>query len=202
MAILKDSMNKGGDLPTPNPEITCPVVKAHLDELQKMEAAIPPEAKGAYDQVLLAGKKMMYSKDTREAITNIVSDENIPVPNKLGEGVANLVVMMDNQGNNTIPKEVIVPVAVSLMMEAADYLFECGIDVTEKDLSEGLKIMIYSIFNSYGVPPEQLDQMVSQTTQQMDMGGGAGEEPGETTEEPEPSEEDAFEQGFNNQARG
>lgn len=197
MPILKDAV----EMQQPNPEITSPIVQAHMDELQAMEAAMPPELKDAYDRVLLAGKKMMYSPNTQEAIVNIITDENIPVPNKIGEGVANLVVMMDNQGNGTIPKEVIVPVAVSLMMEAADYLYEVGIDVTEQDLAEGLKILIYGIFQAYGMPPEELDKLVDQAASQMDMGGeseGGLEEGGET----EPSEDEAFEQGFNKQARG
>jgi hypothetical protein len=160
---------QGQQLPPPNPETTSPLVKAHEDELANMVKVMPPEMRDAYQRVVVAGKKMMYAPETAEAIHGIVLDDKIPMANKLGEGVANLVVMMDNQGNGTIPKDVLLPVGVTLMFEAADYLFEVGMEVTEKDLSDGMEMMVYSIFDAYGVPQEEVDKVIDKLMGDLDL---------------------------------
>ena len=183
MPILQDSMQNpqagapapvaapagGQQLPPPNPETTSPLVKAHEDELANMVTVMPPEMRDAYQRVVVAGKKMMYAPETAEAIHGIILDDKIPMANKLGEGVANLVVMMDNQGNGTIPKDVLVPVGVTLMFEAADYLFEVGMEVTENDLSDAMEMMVYSIFEAYGVPQAEVDKIIDKLMSDLDL---------------------------------
>lgn len=183
MPILQDSMQNpqagapapaaapagGQQLPPPNPETTSPLVKAHEDEQANMVTVMPPEMRDAYQRVVVAGKKMMYAPETAEAIHGIILDDKIPMANKLGEGVANLVVMMDNQGNGTIPKDVLVPVGVTLMFEAADYLFEVGMEVTEKDLSDAMELMVYSIFEAYGVPQAEVDKIIDKLMGDLDL---------------------------------
>ena len=156
-------------MPPPNPETTSPLVKAHEDELANMVTVMPPERRDAYQRVVVAGKKMMYAPETAEAIHGIILDDKIPMANKLGEGVANLVVMMDNQGNGTIPKDVLVPVGVTLMFEAADYLFEVGMEVTEADLSDAMELMVYSIFEAYGVPQAEVDKIIDKLMSNLDL---------------------------------
>lgn len=159
----------GGQLPPPNPETTSPLVKAHEDELANMVSFMAPELRDAYERVLVAGKKMMYAPETAEAIQGIILDDAVPMKNKLGEGIANLLVMMDNQGNGTIPKDVLIPVGVSLMFEAADYMFECGLEVTPEDLSDGMEMMVYSIYEAYGVPAAEVDAIVDDLMAKMDL---------------------------------
>ena len=126
----------------PNPETMSPIIQGHMDELAKMRQLLDGKLGDAYDRVTAAGMKMMYAPDNAEMIQGLIMDEGVPVANKLGEGVANLLVMMDNQGNGSIPKEVLVPVGVTLMFEAADYLFEVGVEFTEEDLGTALALMI------------------------------------------------------------
>lgn len=159
----------GQQLPPPNPAITSPLVKAHEDELANMVKVMPPQMRDAYQRVVVAGKKMMYAPETAEAIQGIVLDDQVPMPNKLGEGVANLVVMMDNQGNGSIPKDILVPVGVTLMFEAADYLFEVGMEVTEKDLSDGMELMVYSIFSAYGIPEDEVNKTIDKLMDGLDL---------------------------------
>jgi len=159
----------GGQLPPPNPETTSPLVKAHEDELANMVAVMAPELRDAYERVLVAGKKMMYAPETAEAIQGIILDDQVPMANKLGEGVANLLVMMDNQGNGTIPKDALIPVGVSLMFEAADYMFECGLEVTPEDLSDGMELMVYSIYEAYNVPAAEVDAIIDDLMGKLDL---------------------------------
>lgn len=192
----------GGQLPPPNPETTSPLVKAHEDELAAMVNFMSPELRDAYERVLVAGKKMMYAPETAEAIQGIILDDAVPMKNKLGEGIANLLVMMDNQGNGTIPKDVLIPVGVSLMFEAADYMFECGLEVTPEDLSDGMEMMVYSIYEAYGVPAAEVDAIVDDLMNKMDLDDETKEklvgkvEEREAEDMAQATEEAAFQQGF------
>lgn len=158
----------GGNLPPPNPETLSPVVSAHMDELNQMASMMDGKLGDAYDRVLTAGMKMLYSPDNAQMMQEIITNEEVPIANKLGEGIANLLVMMDNTGNGTIPKEVLVPVGVALMFEAADYLYELDIEVTEDDLGAALELLIKGVFTGYGIDPAKVDQIVD------DMGAKLG----------------------------
>ena len=170
-----------------------------------MVQIMAPEMRDAYERVLTAGKKMMYAPETAEAVHGLILDDEVPMANKLGEGVANLVIMMDNQGNGTIPKDVLIPVGVTLLFEAADYMFECGMDVTDQDLSDGMEIMVYGIYEGYNIPREEVDQVVDKLAESLDLddatkeklvgGAEAAEEAAEPAAQDNP-EEEAFEQGF------
>jgi len=190
-----------GQLPAPNPDILSPIVQGHMDELEQMRNLLDGKLGDAYDRVLTAGMKMMYSADTSQVMQQIVMDESIPIANKLGEGIANLLVMMDNQGNGTIPKEVLVPVGVALMFEAADYLFEVGIEFTEEDLGDALELLIRAILIGYNIDPSKLDAVVDDMgkkmgfddTEQGKQVAAMGDAPAETSPT---SEDEAFQQGF------
>ena len=198
---------QGGQLPAPNPEVTSPVVQAHMDELEQMRSLMDAKTGQAYDRVLTAGMKMLYSPESAEMVTSLVMNDEVPVPNKLGEGVGNLLIMMDNQGNGTIPKEVIIPVGVALMFEAADYLFECGIEITEEDMGQGLELLLTTVMTGYGIDTAKMDQIIDDMGKRLGFEEGAGAVGGEEVAAPEDvaaTEEAAFNQGFTEeqQARG
>lgn len=174
-----------GQMQAPNPETMSPIIQGHMDELAQMRKLMDDKQGNAYDRVTAAGMKMMYAPDNAEMIQGLIMDEAVPVANKLGEGIANLLIMMDNQGNGSVPKEILVPVGVTLMFEAADYLFEVGVEFTEDDLGKALELMINGIFVGYGIDPAQIDKVVD------DMGKKLGFEEG--ADEPEPAAEDAAE---------
>jgi len=197
-APSEEAMN----MPPPNPENTSPLVIAHADELDEMVQIMSPEQRSAYSRVLKAGMTMMYSPETRGAMNEIILDKSIPMANKMGEGIANLVVMLDNEGNGTIPKDVLIPVGIALLFEVADYLFEVGMEVTEKDLSDGMEFMVYGIYEGYGIPSEEVDAMVDRMSKKLDLESNAAEEAAES-DKVEPAapptakdEEAEFEAGF------
>ena len=203
----------GQQMQAPNPETMSPIVQGHMDELAQMRKLLDGKLGDAYDRVTAAGMKMMYAPDNAEMIHGLIMDEQVPVANKLGEGVANLLVMMDNQGNGSIPKEILVPVGVTLLFEAADYLFEVGVEYTEDDLAKALELMIDGVFVGYGIDPKQIDKVVDDMGKKLGFEGAgddaeeAAETPAEETAEGpqgEAAEDAAFQQGFDQEqtARG
>ena len=190
-----------GQLPAPNPETMSPIVQSHMDELEQMRQMMDGKLGQAYDRVLTAGMKLLYAPESAEMVTNLVMDDQLPVANKLGEGIGNLLIMMDNQGNGTIPKEVIVPVGVALMFEAADYLFEVGIEITEDDLGKALELLLTTVMTGYGIDTAKMNAIIDDMGKRLGFEEGAEEmEEGETASEevaePVTDEDAAFNQGF------
>lgn len=219
MAILQDNMQPaapqqmapaeggpvqggGAQLPKPNPEIMSPIIQQHIPELENMRNMLDGKMGDAYDRVLTAGMKMLYSPGTADTIQDLIFDKGIPMSNKLGEGVANLLVMMDNQGNGTIPKEVLIPVGVALLFEATDYMFECGIEVTEDDLGKALELMINGVFIGYGIDPKKMDEVIDDMGKKLgfeDSGEGDVDQPAPAEAPAESPEDASFNEGFANE---
>lgn len=137
--------------------------------LDEMAANIPPEMQEAFKRVIMAGKRILYGKETQQEVQQFLATE-APVEEKLGAGVANIVIMIDNQAQGNIPKEVIIPAATVLLFDAADFLAQSGESVTVQQMGAAYEIMFYNIFAGYGVPPEQMDAILDE------MQGGGGEE--------------------------
>lgn len=204
-AQMQPQAQPAGQMQAPNPDIMSPIIQSHMDELEQMRGMLDGKLGDAYDRVVTAGMKMMYAPEAAEMIQKLIMDDEVPVANKLGEGVANLVVMMDNQGNGTMPKEILVPVGVTLLFEAADYLYEVGVDFTEDDLGKALELMINGIFIGYGIDPDQIEKVIDDMGKKLGFEGGDEQEAAEaeTPEEDmaegpqgEVEEEGAFAQGF------
>ena len=200
-AQMQPQAQAQGQMQAPNPETMSPIIQGHMDELAKMRKLMDEKQGNAYDRVTAAGMKMMYAPDNAEMIQSLIMDEAVPVANKLGEGIANLLIMMDNQGNGSVPKEILVPVGITLMFEAADYLFEVGVEFTEDDLGKALELMINGIFVGYGIDPAQIDKVVDDMGKKLGFEGGA-DEPESAAEDAaegpqgEVAEDTAFQQGF------
>lgn len=131
----------------------------HAQEIGKMIEVMPPEMKQAFQKVVLAGKKMLYSPDTREMINEVLTSE-AEMGEKLGAGIANLMIMMDNQAQGAIPKDVMIPAATVLLFDAADALKQSGETISAEELGQAYEIMFYNIFAGYGAQPEQVDQVM------------------------------------------
>ncbi len=201
-----------GNLPPPNPQIVCPAVAAHMDDVENMRGFMDEKQRNAFDRVVVAGKKMLYAPESAQVVQNLLMDDEIPMANKLGEGVANLMVMMDNQGNGTIPKEIMIPAGIVVMFEAADYAFEVGFEISETDLADAMEKLIYGIYAGYQIPAEKVDEVIDALAGKFGFKEGDAEKVmGKVEEaqekgmirEPIPGgdngEEEAFEQGFNQQ---
>lgn len=130
-------------------------------ELERMAQTLGPEREDAFKRVVMAGKRILYGKETQKMVNEFLETE-APVAEQLGAGIANLVIMIDNQAQGNIPKEVIVPAATVLLFDAADFLKQSGQTITVQDIGAAYEIMFYNLFSGYGVPPEQLDMIMDE----------------------------------------
>jgi hypothetical protein len=131
-------------------------------ETIKNNIQMPPELQEAYDRVVIAGMKVMFSKESHKLMLDELQKEG-PIAQKLGMGIAGLMLLLFKESNETIPPQVIIPAGVNLLSRAADFIRKSGIDsITNADIGNAMELMISTILQKFGVSPEQMEQMLNQ----------------------------------------
>ena len=131
-------------------------------EAIKENIKMPPELQEAYERVVIAGMKVMFSKESHKLMLDELQKEG-PVGQKLGMGIAGLMLLLVKESNNTIPPEVIIPAGVNLLSRAADFIRKSEIEkITNADNGDAMEVMISTILQKFGVEPEQMAEMLNQ----------------------------------------
>jgi len=123
---------------------------------------MPPDLQKAYDRVVIAGMKVMFSKESHRVMLQEIQRPG-PLDQRLGKGIAGLMLMLFKESNGSIPPNVIIPAGVKLLMEAVDFLRDSGLEKpTNSDIGNGMEIMISVILEKFGVAPDKMAQMLNQ----------------------------------------
>ena len=131
-------------------------------ETIKENIKMPPELQEAYERVVIAGMKVMFSKESHKLMLDELQKEG-PVGQKLGMGIAGLMLLLVKQSNGTIPPEVIIPAGINLLTRAADFVRKTKLEkITNADIGDAMEVMISTILQKFGVEPEQMAQMLNQ----------------------------------------
>lgn len=131
-----------------------------LDSVKK-SIKMPPELQEAYERVVIAGMKVMFSKETHRIMLKELQKQG-PVGDRLGKGIAGLMLLLFKESNNTMPPQVIIPAGMELMMQAVDFMRETKTtEVTNQDIGQGVQVMIATIAEKFGVDPARLEQMIN-----------------------------------------
>ena len=131
------------------------------DQVRK-DMKLPPELQQAYERVVVAGMKMMFSKETNKYMLNQL-DAPGSMAEKLGSGVAELMLMLFMQSNKTMPPQVIIPAGTELVVQAADFINQAGLaEVTNRDVGDGIQVMMAIILKQFGIDPAKLMRNIDQ----------------------------------------
>lgn len=123
---------------------------------------MPPELQEAYDRVVLAGMKIMFTKDSHKLMLKELQKPG-PVGQKLGQGIAGLMLILVKESNNSIPPAVLIPAGIQLMMQAVDFMRQTDMEkVTNQDIGDGMELMIMTLMEKFGASPEKVQQMLNQ----------------------------------------
>lgn len=131
-------------------------------EAVRSNIKMPPELQNAYDRVVTAGMKIMFDKNSHQLLLKEIQGPG-STGEKLGKGIVGLMMVMFQKSNKTMPPAVMVPAGLELLMQAADFANKAGLmKVTNKDIGEGVDIMINLLLKAFGVKPQQIQQMLNQ----------------------------------------
>lgn len=136
--------------------------------LQKTEAAteakVPPKYKGAFQRIVAAGLKVMYSEQTHDMMVKELQKPQDPSIN-IGEGVAKLMGILWSQGKGTLPMQAMIPATTILMCEAIDFAEKAGkFTATPESVAAVTKETMSDLMQLLGVTPQKIQQ-AKQSTQ-------------------------------------
>jgi len=99
-------------------------IKADVIEQHIMEK-MPKEFQGALKRVVLAGMKILFSKETHSQLFDSIRPEDeVPLEDELGAGAANLMLLMFKESNNSMPLQTVIPAGSILLAKACEFINE------------------------------------------------------------------------------
>jgi hypothetical protein len=117
-----------------------------------MNIEMPPKFKQAYQRVLLAAMKILFSKQANQQL--LPSGD----PRAQAKAVIDVVTTLYNESQGKMPAEIIVPVSVSLLMEAHKMLEKSG-ESKPEDLGAAMELMLPTLLKNFGMPEDQIEKM-------------------------------------------
>tara|TARA_R110000822_G_C15070957_1_gene468591 strand:+ start:45 stop:539 length:495 start_codon:yes stop_codon:yes gene_type:complete len=119
-------------------------------EAIKENTKMPPELQNAYERVVLAGMKIMFSEKTNELVMKQMQGDG-PVSERLGVGIAGLLATLFKESNQTIPPAVVIPAGVYLLAQAADFLNKSKIEnLDDKAIGDAMQIFVETAIKMFG----------------------------------------------------
>lgn len=119
----------------------------------------------AYDRIVVAGLKLMFSKDTHAMLMEGI-DEAPDVAAWAGEGVVGVLGMLAKNAKGTMPFDEMLLAGVTLLMHGLDFLAQEGrVEPSVDTITVATKAYGKKVLSAGGVSDEQLSQMADQATQ-------------------------------------
>lgn len=121
---------------------------------------MPPELQQAYERVVIAGMKVMFSKETHQLMLKEF-ERGGPLSERLGNGIAGLMLLLFTKSNQTIPPQVMIPAGVNLLMQAVDFIRAAQLEpIKNADVGAAMQIMIATLLEKFGVSNDKLMSLV------------------------------------------
>ena len=119
-------------------------------EMIQQNIQMPPELQEAYERVVLAGMKALFSEGSNREMLRRLEGKG-PIGLRLGKGIATLLLLFYSESNKTLPQAVIIPAGTYLVAQAADFLNQSSIEkVTNADIGEAISAFVEAVIQSFG----------------------------------------------------
>jgi hypothetical protein len=128
-------------------------------ESARAQMQLPEELKEAYVRVVDAGLKVMFDPSMRERTLEFMEGPGDPAE-KMGEGIAAVMVLLFKESNETMPPQVIIPAGIELLIHAADVARKSGLAMTQDDVAEAIGVFVEATFRQFGTSLEEAGGMM------------------------------------------
>lgn len=140
------------------------MAQVDLNEV-RAKIKVPSNLQSALQRIEMAGKKVMYSKETHQMVMESLQGEG-SWEEKIGRGIADLMALLYQQSNKTMPPQLIVPAAILLMCDAIDFLQQSG-QAPNLDIGAAMEATVVMTLHKFGMTPDKIQEAV----QQLNSGG-------------------------------
>ena len=132
----------------------------------QIEAKVKPEQRDAFDRIITAGMKVMFSKETSNLIKQALEQPG-SLGERAGKGVANLLLLLFQESNKSMPLDVGMLSAVVLLAHALDFAEKIGGGAVDAGtIDEAAQTLASAILDKLGVSPQQVAQMAAKAQPQ------------------------------------
>ena len=133
-----------------------------------VDAKVPPADKAAYDKIVLAGMKVMFSKETHGQLMQGLQQAEDKLTTAV-EGIIGILGILFKESRNTMPVGPMILAGQSLLMEALDFM-EQGqmIEVTPEVLGQATQSYIETLLPKLGMSAEKMKAIMAQAQGVMD----------------------------------
>lgn len=105
-------------------------------------------------KVVLAGMKIMFDEETFKIFEKGLTNEKLPIPQRLATEAAGLMKMLYEKSGGKIPIQIIGPAGELLMLEMGKFMKESGLgSPTGDDMREAKVILIKILQSMYDKQP-------------------------------------------------
>lgn len=125
------------------------------------EIQIPPELQKAYDAAVTAGMQIMFDKRSHQIMISTLDAEGA-MDDKLSKGIMQLVDIIWGKSNGALPPDIMIPVAVTLLLKAFDFLQKSNDPNATKEV---LGNSVEKLINQYKALASQQPQESQQSGQ-------------------------------------
>jgi hypothetical protein len=155
--LLDAKMNEPQDT-----DIEDPILKQIEDQI---EAAVPQEAKKAYQACVIAGMRVMYDEATNRMMDDQLQQSDDIVKN-VAEGIAKLVMILYSESKQSLPVPVLALASITLMAQALDYgEKKFGFEITPELVAECTKATTFAVLGAFGIDQGQIDAQMAKAQQ-------------------------------------
>lgn len=151
MALMEQEPVPQEEAPTPPGEESNPILEKISGEI---ESRIEEQYRPAVDQLVTAGKSLMYSPKTHElALQQLSKSSDLYTGAALG--IVALMSLLIGRAKGKPPGEAIFPAAMLLLLDALEFLSSGGqIDLNPKDVARAFDVLVRTLANKLGLGPE------------------------------------------------
>lgn len=157
------------------------------------EEPATPEEQDQYKRVVLAGMKILYSKESSAQFVSMLKSGADDPAKALADATSMLIVQLDSKANGAIPDVVIAPAAAELLGLAAELAVKARLfEVDDAVKAKAAQQLLLSLGKEYDVDPKELQALIAEigperakqmAAEQARHGGYEEEEP---AAEPQP----------------
>lgn len=175
--ILKDDQESPAENAQETPQDEAGEFTINPDQVESsIKQKLDDKQVSALNRILDAGNKLIFGKDTHyQILEDLTDDDDTKLSQELGEGAANLAIVMFQKSGGTMPQELIVPAGVILLARVCEFLSRSGHPVTDDMFDEATHV--------FNTKLSQLADPDYQGKVQQAMGHDEQEQPGQDQQE-------------------
>lgn len=116
---------------------------------------VTPQQQRQLLRIVAAGMKVMFDEKTHHMMIEQMRQPR-PVEQNLSQGIVILMGILWKESKGSMPPELIIPAAMVLLAEAADFMNKAGQTVTPQQFGAANEMLVDMLLQQAGVSPDKL----------------------------------------------